>query len=278
VFASHDDVTAAWSAPTSVALTANVKEAPVCVDLFVVEGDVVRDCGGADWQLSFRTAARVIPEAGFAVREPGVFPRGVDGIEAAGGARIATVAASLDALPDPTTLGALPAGAPSTWTDAPSFDKALFAPAWPLAGQVVGARFAEVADDVLFVFTGRRTLGRVAWSVDGDSVVLRASAAALELSTFEAEALPPPTETRVVVDASHPRALVRLEEAGAVVDDALLPATLAEVGDELRYDLELLLLDDGSRTLRLSPAAAVHNATVIDGVTDLATATPPSAR
>ncbi len=272
----YDDATSTWSAPSTIELDRNVKSAAVCVDLFAVDAGVV-DCNGAAWQLAFRTLARVIPEAGFAVSEPGLFPRSVDGIASAGTAYIATLADNIDALPDPRALAALDDATPTSWSDDPLFARDAFAKALPLAGQIVGRRFSEAQDDVVFIFTGHRTIARLSWHIDDDGdVSITGSAAAVDLSTMNVGALPAPSTVTITVNAQTPRALVRFDGDQVVVDDALLPATLADFGDELRYDLELLFLDDGTPSLRLSPAAALYNATAIDGVTELETAQPPT--
>lgn len=59
----------AWGSPSTLELQDSVKDAPVCVDL---QSAAAVDCS-APHHLLLRTDRRVVPAAGFAVAEPGIF-------------------------------------------------------------------------------------------------------------------------------------------------------------------------------------------------------------
>lgn len=70
-FDTRDFVDGAWSAPRSVSLSASVRETIVCFSF--AEGEV--PCEGA-WDAVFHTEPRVLPTAGFTVRNPALSFRG----------------------------------------------------------------------------------------------------------------------------------------------------------------------------------------------------------
>jgi hypothetical protein len=250
-----------WGPTATIALTDNVKEAAICVDLFAA-GDGMVDCASDLWQLMFRTTPRFLAAAGFVVREPGLFPRSVDGIQAAGNSTIATIDGNLDTLPDPRNIATLDGESAGEW-HAPVFARDRFAAAVPLLGQLVGRRLVDGQGDLLQVFTGRRTLAELSWSVTGGAVLISSAATNFDLYTSQPGPWPESASVAVELNSDHQRVLLRLDEAGPVQQAA--PATLTDMGDALSYDIELLLLDDGTPSLRLSPAAVAWNVTAADG-------------
>lgn len=164
----------AWSAPATWTSGRDIKtEGAACVDLFQ-GGASPRTgvaCDGDDWQLQLRIFPLFVPEVALVVGNPGIFVRSIAGVSGYGEVSVATAAEDdLTALPDPTSIGELDDGPPSSF-NAVDWDRGLFAPNLPERGMVIGQGLSSPTSpegDVYFLVTPQRELLKLAATITGE--------------------------------------------------------------------------------------------------------------